>query len=147
MLRNRPIRNRLISGITTVFSIAMILVVLVLFVIEAAYAPPFHSHNNSVELPKVDHSVWLRCALREDAITIIITRDSRVLYDNDFMLARDLPPKILQDLRHGPEAKVYLRVDASARYGLVKDVLDSIRSVGIENVAFFVNQRPPALRL
>jgi hypothetical protein len=71
MLRNRPIRNRLVSGInTTVFSVAMFLVVFVVFVIEVSYAPSFHHQFSTSEFPKITHSVPLRRALKQGAITL-----------------------------------------------------------------------------
>lgn len=142
MLRDRPIRNRLITGInTTVFSIAMSAVVFVMLLIYLAYAPPPHSHFNNPEFPKVGHSVALRRALREDAITIKVTRDSKVFYSNYLMRAEDLPPKISQDLQRGSEPRVYLKVDARAPYRTVKQVLASVQSAGIENIAFFTDQQ------
>ena len=142
MLKTRPIRNRLISGInTTVFSIAMILVVFVLLVIEAT--APIPTHHSAVELPKLSHSVLLRKAQRDDAILIAVTRDSKVFYGNDLVAAEDVPPRVLAALRRGSEPKIYLRVDARARYSTVKNVLDAIQTTGIQNIAFFAQQRLP----
>ena len=138
MLGNRPIRNRLISGInTTVFGIATILVVIVVLSFEATFGPPFHSSFHGTELPKVTHPVLLRRALRKDAIIIDVKRDSKVFYANDLVLVEDLPSRIVESLHHGSEPKAYLRVDSRAKYSVVKDVLDSIRSTGIQDISFF----------
>jgi len=37
--------------------------------------------------------------------------------------------------------KVYIRADKRARYGAVIEVLDRVRSAGIENIAFLVDEQ------
>jgi biopolymer transport protein ExbD len=81
--------------------------------------------------------VLLRRALRKDAIIIDVKRDSKVFYANDLVVMEALPSRILESLRHGSEPKAYLRVDSRAKYRVVKDVLDSVRSAGIQNISFF----------
>lgn len=140
MLKTRPIRNRLISGINIpVFSITMILVVFVVLTFEVI-APPVHV-SEGVRLPKVSHSIFLPRAQRDEAILIAVTRDSKVFYGNDLVATEDVPPRVLAALRHGSEPKIYLKVDAHARYSAVKDVIDSIQTTGIQNIAFFADQR------
>jgi biopolymer transport protein ExbD len=48
---------------------------------------------------------------------------------------------MLGTLRHGSEHKIYLKVDVRVRYGVVKNVINSIQTTGIQNVAFFADQR------
>jgi biopolymer transport protein ExbD len=54
--------------------------------------------------------------------------------------------KILDRLKYSRvERKVYIRADRRVRYSTVKDILEGVRSSGIERVAFLVDQRrPPA---
>jgi len=147
MLRTRPIRNQLISGInTTVFSAAMVVIVLTVLVIESAYSPPRHPIH-PVELPKAAHSVLLHHAVRDDAIKITVRRDGKVFYRNERLEPSDVRPRIRQDLSQGSEKKVYLQVDMRAKYAVVKDVLDSVQSAGVQNISFFVSEPFPTPRL
>lgn len=140
MLKTRPIRNQLVSGINTiVFSITMILVVFVILTFEAT-APPVH-FSQGVQLPKVSHSILLPRARKDGAINITVARDSKVFYGNDLVQAEDIPPRVQDALRHGSEHKIYLKVDARAKYSVVKSVIDSIQTTGIQNIAFFAQQR------
>ena len=51
----------------------------------------------------------------------------------------NLPFKIQDRLRDsGVERKIYMKVDARAKYGTLKLVLDAVHSAGIENVGFLV---------
>ena len=75
-------------------------------------------------------------AERDGAITIGIRRRGEILYRNDFVLLSDLAPRILADLSHGAQRKIYLRVDGHVPHRNVTDVLDCIRSTGIQEIAF-----------
>jgi biopolymer transport protein TolR len=80
---------------------------------------------------------------REDAMVIMITRDGKVYFDRNSVTPDMLPALIREGLVGGAERKVYLQVDAMAKYGVVIWVLAEIRSAGVEKVAFIVEQRPP----
>jgi biopolymer transport protein ExbD len=47
----------------------------------------------------------------------------------------DLPGVLRERVKNGSERKVYLSVDARARWGDAKAVLNQIRLAGIENVS------------
>lgn len=49
--------------------------------------------------------------------------------------------KIRESVQSGSERRVYLWVDAKAKYGDVKVVLDGVRDAGIEKVALLVEQQ------
>jgi len=82
-------------------------------------------------------------AVREDALTVGVTRDGKVYFRNVPISAEDLPDQIREGLRSGAEKKVYFRADARARYGDVKQVLIEIRRAGIENVCFLAGKIQP----
>jgi biopolymer transport protein ExbD len=47
-------------------------------------------------------------------------------------------------VEHGAEKKVYIRAEARLRYRTVLEVLDAIRSSGVEKIAFQAYQRSTA---
>jgi len=81
--------------------------------------------------------------MRENALSVGVMRDARIYFRNVPISAEDLPDQIREGLRNGAEKKVYLRADASARYGDVKQVLIEIRQAGIENVCFLAEKLQP----
>ena len=140
MLR-KPRRSLKLFGTidTTVFTVVLVVVVLVLFV--TLNVPTGH-HGMSVDIPAVWHPVAMRGALREDAMLVTVTRDGRIWFGRDQVAFGSLAGKIQDRLKdRGIERKVYVKVDLRARYGAVKEVLDSVRAAGILRVAFMVNQR------
>ena len=70
-------------------------------------------------------------ALREDAMLISVTRDGNIFFGTHRIRSSDLPASIRESVRRGSERKVYLKVDARAKYGDAAAVIDEIRLVGI----------------
>ncbi len=95
----------------------------------------------AADLAKVAHPVAMREANREDALLIAVQRDGRIWFGTETVTPDHLPGKIRDRLSRGAERRVYIRADARARYGTVLEVLDNVRSAGIENIAFLVDER------
>jgi biopolymer transport protein TolR len=99
----------------------------------------------AVDLPKVGHPLSMPGANREDALTIAILRDGQVYFGTSRTRPGDLPAQIRKGVSDGAEKKLYIRADARVRYQTVREVLDAVRSSGVEKVAFLVYQRRLAL--
>jgi len=96
---------------------------------------------NGTDLPKVGHLAPMLVANREDAMVVAVQRNGRVWLGNDSLSPDQLRTRIREAMSHGAERKVYIRADARAKYGTVAEVLDSVRSAGVENIAFLVDER------
>jgi len=79
-------------------------------------------------------------ALKEDALQVTVARDGQVYLRDFHLMCEDLADEIRKRMRNGVEKKVYLAVDARAKYGDAKAVLDQIRMAGIENVSFLTEE-------
>jgi len=90
----------------------------------------------SVDRPAVYHSTSMPGALREDAMRISIRRDGSIFFRDHRVILQDLPEKIREGLRNGAENRIYLNMDARAKYGETIAVLGQIRLAGIERVSF-----------
>lgn len=100
---------------------------------------PRDARHVGVDLSKAAHSSEMRGALREDALWVAIQRDGRIWFDRDQITPERLPAALRQRLSRGAEPKLYIRADKRAKYGRVLEVVSSVRSAGIEDVAFLVN--------
>jgi len=97
---------------------------------------------NGADLVGVAHPVPMPAANREDAITVVIQRDGAVwLGDKRVPSLEELRTGIRDAVAHGAERKVYVRADMRARYGGVREVLGTVRSAGVENIGFIVDER------
>jgi len=77
-------------------------------------------------------------AYRDDAIVLAIARDGKVYFGADAVRPEQFPALIRDRLTAGAERKIYLKVDRGAKYGVVALVLDEVRSAGVEDIAFLV---------
>ena len=132
---------KLFTGFDTLqFARVMAMVVFVLLLVFMTM--PIDHHGVSADVPYVGHPTSMPGASREDAMTVMVTRDGRVYFGvNRISDVADLRGKVADRLKdHGVERKVYIAADMRARWGAVKPVLDGARDAGILRVAFMANQ-------
>jgi biopolymer transport protein ExbD len=101
---------------------------------------PPHAYGSSVDRAIVVHSSPQPDALKEDAMLISITRDGSVFFRDHRVVPADLANEIREGVRNGAEKRVYLEVDARAKYGCAKAILVQIRLAGIDNVSFLTEK-------
>jgi biopolymer transport protein ExbD/biopolymer transport protein TolR len=82
-------------------------------------------------------------ASKEDAVTIAITRDSRVYLGQDQVTIADLGPKVADLLQNKTSKMVFFRSDARAHYGTVMDAIDAVRTTGVDEVGLLTENRQP----
>ena len=114
-----------------------ILVVLLAVFMVAKSAP---HHGPSVDWPKAKHPITMRGAGREDAVLVWIFRDGKVTFGGSVTSPAELPTQIQIALSRGIEKRVYLNIDARARYGNVSEVIDALSRAGVEKVGILVQQ-------
>ncbi len=115
----------------------------VLLIIFMGNVPPHPFHGTSLDLAVVDHAKPMLSAIREDAMLVTVSRDGRVFYGTNQMQPDDLPPAIRDAVRQGSERKVFLKVDARAKYDAAALVIQQVSQAGIENIGIITEQRQP----
>jgi len=118
----------------------MVDVMLVLLIIFMVITPMLQNKVN-VELVKAVSADALPDADKEDSVKVAITRDGRVYLGANQISMADLGPKTQDLLQNKPNKTVYIRSDARARYGVVMDVIDNLRTAGVDQVGFLTE--PP----
>ena|SRR2546425_7414809 len=104
---------------------------------------PSRGHTRGPDLPRSRYASPMPRAVREDAQMVSVTRDGRIYYRNLQITADALPDQIRESVRNGADRKIYIRADAWAKYGDVKQVLSEVRRAGIENVCFLAEKVAP----
>lgn len=133
-------RNLLLHGID-VWGLAGVMVVLLCIFMTVPTPTPYH--RMAVDWAVAPHSTSMPGATKEDAMQIIITRDGGIYFPNSRVVAESLPDEIRERVQNGAERKIYLLVDARARYRDAEKVLDQIRLAGIREVSFLTDQPYP----
>ena len=141
--RRRPRRSQFLNGIDFWPFLSVELVLLMIVMVSG---PSPHANRSPVDFARTEHATPMPGALREDAMLIAVTRDGNFFYGTYQIQDRDLPTAMRESLRQGSERKVYLKVDARARYGDAAKVTDQIRQAGIEDVGIITEQREPTPR-
>jgi biopolymer transport protein ExbD/biopolymer transport protein TolR len=138
--RKRRQSLRLICEINVTAFLSIQLALLAMFM-----ALPMSYHDlpkgPSTDLAKVAHPVSMRAADREDAMVVAVMRTGDIFFLGDKILPDQLDFKIRKQLEAGSEKKVYIKADARAKYGRVRQVLEAVQSSGVERVGFLVTQR------
>jgi biopolymer transport protein TolR len=125
---------------TPQFASVMSMVVFVVLIIFMTMPTPLHGMYPN--LPKVNHSVPMPWADRDDAMIVNVTRDGKVYFGPEQVTAAMLRERIADHLKdHTVERKVYVKADMRARWGTVKQVLEGVHAAGLMCVAFLVDQR------
>jgi biopolymer transport protein ExbD len=128
-----------VSDINVTPMVDVMLVLLIIFMVIT----PMLSKGQNVTLVKTHNPIKMQEADREDAVLVAITRDGRVYISpgNSLTAPEQLGPKVkdLQQARAGDKT-VYIKADARARFASVTDVIDNLRTAGVDQVGLLTEQ-------
>lgn len=113
----------------------MVDVMLVLLIIFMVVTPMLNNKVN-VDLAKTHSAIAMPDAEHEDAVKVSVTRDGKVYLGAYQIALADLGPKAQDLLQNKSDKTVYVRADTRARYGVVMDAIDNLRTAGVDQVAF-----------
>jgi biopolymer transport protein ExbD/biopolymer transport protein TolR len=114
----------------------VMLVMLIIFMVIT----PMLSKGVSVDLVKTKNPINMANAEKEDAVVVAVMRDGRAYLGTTQMKAEDLAPKVKDLLTNRLDKTTYLKADSRARYSKVVDVVDSLRSAGVDNLGLMTEQ-------
>jgi biopolymer transport protein TolR len=78
---------------------------------------------------------------KEDAVLVAITRDGKVFLGSEMVVLDSLTTRVKTALEKKTDKKVFVKSDARARYGVVVDVVDNVRSAGVDQLGLLTEQR------
>jgi biopolymer transport protein ExbD len=80
-------------------------------------------------------------------VKVSITRDSQVFLSPGLerVNPEDLAPKVRDLMQNRADHTVFLRADARSKYGKVEEVVDNLRSAGIDQLGLLADQDMTAL--
>ena len=145
-LRNEG--SKVNSNINVTPMVDVMLVLLIIFMVIT----PMLQHGVSVDMAKVNSPTPMPDADKEDALLVAIMRDGQIFFGTDRIKPEDLTAKVKDRLANKVDKRVYIKSDARAKYGAVVDVVDNVRSAGVDDVGLLTEQvqtgaatkKPPA---
>jgi biopolymer transport protein ExbD len=127
-----PKAPAVVSDINVTPMVDVMLVLLIIFMVIT----PMLSKGVQVNMVKTHNDIKLQEADKEDAVLIAITRDGRSFLSPGNMLVQpsDLPGKVKDLQTNRSDKTVYIRAAARARFSSVTDVIDNLRTAGVDQL-------------
>jgi biopolymer transport protein ExbD/biopolymer transport protein TolR len=125
------------SNINVTPMVDVMLVLLIIFMVIT----PMLQKGQSVDMAKVNNPVPMPDADKEDALLIVVMRDGQIYFGTDRVKADDLTNKVKDRLANKVNKQVFIRADVRAKYGSVVDVVDNVRSAGVDDVGLLTEQK------
>ena len=125
------------SNINVTPMVDVMLVLLIIFMVVT----PMLQKGVSVDLAKTESPVAMADADKEDALIVAIMRDGTVFFGTEKTPPDQLANKLKDKLASRTDKRVFVRADARARYGSVVDVVDNVRSAGVDQLGLLTEQR------
>jgi biopolymer transport protein ExbD len=131
-----------VSDINVTPMVDVMLVLLIIFMVIT----PMLSKGVSVDLVKTRNPVSMANAEKEDAIVVAVTRDGKIYLGSTQTKTEDLPSKVKDMLGNRVDKTTYLRADARARYERVVEVVDNLRSAGVDQLGLLTEAQDERAR-
>ncbi|MDX2034762.1 MAG: biopolymer transporter ExbD, partial [Blastocatellia bacterium] len=125
-----------VSDINVTPMVDVMLVILIIFMVIT----PLITKGVSVELYKANNPIAMEKADQEDATVIAITRDGRPYLGSSVVQKEDIPAKVKAMMEGKLETTVYIKCDNRTRFNALTDVIDSLRSAGIDQLGLLTDR-------
>jgi biopolymer transport protein ExbD/biopolymer transport protein TolR len=125
------------SNINVTPMVDVMLVLLIIFMVIT----PLAAQKVNVTLAQTQSAVAMDNASKQDAVTVAITRDSKVYLGQDQTTLSDLGTKVADLLQNKTDKTVYFRADERAHYGTVEDAIDAVRTAGVEEIGLLTENK------
>jgi biopolymer transport protein ExbD/biopolymer transport protein TolR len=94
-----------------------------------------------LEMAKANHPIEMSDADNVDALIVSLQRDGNIFLGSERVTGDALTQKLQERLTSRVNKTVYVRADARARYGLLVDAVDDVRSAGVDQLGLLTEQR------
>ncbi len=114
----------------------IMLVLLIIFMVIT----PMLQRDVSVDLAKAVSARAMQDAEREDAVVVAITRDGRIFLGSDQFTLDRIQAEVQDRIANKVDKTVYIKSDVRAKYKTVVDVVDEVRSAGVDQLGLITEK-------
>jgi biopolymer transport protein TolR len=125
------------SNINVTPMVDVMLVLLIIFMVIT----PMLQKGTIVEMAKTNNPVQMPDADKEDALLVAVNRDGKVFFDSQIVSPEELTQKVKERVSTRTNKQVFVRADARAHYKWVVDVVDDVRSAGVDQLGLLTEQK------
>ena len=132
-----------LSDVTSAINVTPMVDVMLVLLIIFMVVTPLLQKTISVNLAKTDNPIQMPEADREDALVVAVMRDGKVYLNSDAVTPEALTDRVKDAVAHRTDKRIFVKADAGARYGDVVDVVDDVRSAGVDQLGLLTEERKP----
>lgn len=125
-----------VADINVTPMVDVMLVMLIIFMVIT----PMLSKGVSVDMVKTKNPIPMQAADKSDAVVVAVTKDGKTYLNTTQMNPDQLPPKVKDLLTNRLDKMVFVKSDQRARYEKVVDVVDNLRSAGVDQIGLLTDQ-------
>jgi biopolymer transport protein TolR len=125
------------SSINVTPMVDMMLVLLIIFMVIT----PMLVNGVRVNLARTRNPMTMPDANKRDALILSVMRDGQMFLGNERVTGGDLARKVRDAVTTRADKTVYVRADARARYGVLVNAVDDLRSAGVDQLGLLTEQR------
>jgi biopolymer transport protein ExbD len=114
----------------------IMLVLLIIFMVVT----PMMTKDFSVDMAAVNNPHDMKDADKDDAIVVAISKDGNIYLGNTKINKEDIVGLVKDRISTRIDKTVYVRSDARAKYGRVVEVVDEIRSAGVDQLGLLTQK-------
>ncbi len=127
------------SNINVTPMVDVMLVLLIIFMVITPMLRP----GVPLELAAASNSVAMTDAGRPDAVILSVMRDGKMFLGSESVTSESLVQRILGTMATRADKTVFIRADGRARYGVLVNAVDDLRSAGVDQLGLLTEQRGP----
>jgi len=125
------------SNINVTPMVDVMLVLLIIFMVIT----PMLQKGVTVKLAQANNPVQMPDADKEDALIVAVMSDGAIFFDTQKVTPAELTTKVKDRITSRVDKHVYVKADARAKYKAVVDVVDDVRSAGVDQLGLLTEQR------
>ncbi len=125
------------SDINVTPMVDVMLVLLVIFMVITHML----QHGVNVNMAQVNNPEAMPDADKEDALLVVVMQDGKIYFGTEQVSLDALTEKVKDRLANRVDKRVYLRADKRARFKYVVDVVDDVRSAGVDQLGLLTEQK------
>ncbi len=125
-----------INEINVTPMVDVMLVLLIIFMVIT----PMLSKGVSVDLVRTRNPIAMDEADKEDAVLVAVTRDGQAFLGTKKVSNEELQSQVSDQVSNRIDKTVYLKCDARSKYERVVEVVNLIRTSGVDNVGLLTEK-------
>jgi biopolymer transport protein ExbD len=114
----------------------VMLCLLIIFIVIT----PMLTKGVSVDRVKARNPTTMAPADKDDAVVVAVSRDGKVYLGKEQMKSAELGPKIRDMIANRLDRTVYVNSDSRAKYGVVVEAIDNIRTAGVDQIGLLTER-------